>query len=577
MSAQIIDPKRYKKTTKKEIEKKKKVNSYTSDKKFKNEKNIKFKKSNNTYNNLNRVDKKSSVNLKNKKIKNKENSNSKKKKKLIYIPKLFKICVVVILIIAIGFISKKIVKFENMPLISAFSNKEKDIQLKSNYNLKLGISKLDTTDALNSKNIILNELNNNASLKFVNINNDYSLDYIVATKIEKINNKEYMVYLNKEYNLKFNDIENAINKIKNYPSSPYFKNVNIIEKIEDKGESIKFNLKEDSPYFVYMLDFPLNIENERLEYYLNAKSDTTINYIKRASISTISSIELNNYNDTDKMVEDFRNDNLDVFFTSSDIVMQLIGKHDYNVKKYRDGETLFLLGNTSSKIFKLKEVRKALAYSLNRDEIVKKTNKSFSEVIDLPYIYSNISYKYDIYGAENELLSNGYTKIDGVYTKQLENEQIKLELNMIVNEEDNIKKEVAQYIREMTEKIGIKINVNVLSKYDYEEKVKNKEYDIILANVYINQNPDISYLYEYINVNDTVNNAINKVINSASVEEVITNVQEMQSILSQEIACIGISAKNTNVVYQKYIAGFDSLNYLKIFEKVENIGRIKED
>ncbi len=563
MSAQIIDPKRYKKTTKKEVEKKKKINAYTSNKKLKNEKNVKLKKSN--------------VNLKNKKVKNKINNYSKKKKKSIYIPKLFKICIVVILIIAIGFISKKIVNLENIPLISAFSNKENDIQLKSNYNLKLGISKLDTTDALNSKNIILNELNNIASLKFVNINNDYSLDYVVATKIEKINNKEYLVYLNKEYNLKFNDIENAINKIKNYPNSPYFKNVDIIEKIEDKGESVKFYLKEDSPYFVYMLDFPLNIENEKLDYYLNAKSDTTINYIKRASISTISSIELTNYSDTDQMVEDFRNNNIDMFFTSSDIVMQLIGKHDYNVKKYRDGETLFLLGNTSSNIFKLKEVRKALAYSLNRDEIVKNTNKSFSEVIDLPYIYSNISYKYDIYGAENELLSNGYTKIDGIYTKQLENEQIKLELNMIVNEEDTTKIEVAQYIREMEEKIGIKINVNVLSKYEYEEKVKNKEYDIILATVYVNQIPDISYLYEYINVDDEVNNAINNVVNSTSTEEIIESVQEMQNILSQEIACIGISAKNTNVVYQKYIAGFDDINYLKIFEKIENIGRIKED
>ena len=38
-------------------------------------------------------------------------------------------------------------------------------------------------------------------------------------------------------------------------------------------------------------------------------------------------------------------------------------------------------------------------------EIVKEINSSFSEVIDIPYIYSDIKMKYDVYGAQNVLLS----------------------------------------------------------------------------------------------------------------------------------------------------------------------------
>ena len=37
-----------------------------------------------------------------------------------------------------------------------------------------------------------------------------------------------------------------------------------------------------------------------------------------------------------------------MFTASSDSIMQLIGKREYNVKKYRDGETVFLLGNKDS-------------------------------------------------------------------------------------------------------------------------------------------------------------------------------------------------------------------------------------
>ena len=46
--------------------------------------------------------------------------------------------------------------------------------------------------------------------------------------------------------------------------------------------------------------------------------------------------------------------------------------------------------------------------------------------------------------------------------------------------------------------------------------------------------------------------------------------------VSDEIACIGILARNTNVVYQKNINGFEDINYMKVFYNLENIGKIQE-
>ncbi len=579
MNSQIIDPDRYKKTTKKELEKRKKKNKQKYSTKISKKNDLKYNKNKqkqikskeiklNTFDSYNDLSETENLKIKTKKV----------KKKIIYIPKILKISFVVIAIILIGFLSKQVIKIENMPILSVFSNKEKDVELKSSYNLKLGISKLDTTDVQSSKNIILNELNLHASIRFIDINNDYTINYIAAKKIEKKSNREYLVYLNEEYELTFADIENAINKIRNYgENNPYFKNIDLIERIENNNEYITFYLKEDNPYYIYMLNFPLNIENKNLEYYMNARNDNSINFIKRNSSSTISAIDLTNYQDTDQMVADFRDDKLDMFFTSSDSVIKLIGKHEYNIKKYRDGETVFLFGNTSSRLFQIKELRKALVYSLNREEIVKNTNKSFSEVIDLPFIYSEISYKYDIYGAENEFLSNGWVKKDGIYTKSFENEEIRAELNMIVNDEDTLKKNIALYIKEMAEKIGIKINLQILPKAEYDVKVQNKEYDIILASVFVNEIPDISYLKDYINVNETVLTSLEKVNLSSNAEELAKNINELQNVLSQEVACIGISARNTSVVYQKYITGFDYMNYFKVFTNLNNIGRIKEE
>ena len=601
MSAEIINPDRYKKTTRKEIEKRKKNNKLKNSTSFKKANSLKYKKEKKSRlknkNKLkigkleNRYVSDYEVNLKpnlNVKLKERSRDNNKdknkKKVKNIYFPTPLKISFAIIGIVVIGFISKKIVKFENMPLISVFSNKENKKELQKEYNLKLGITKLDTTDMLKSRNIVLDELSLLSNARLVEINKDYTINYLAAEKIEKINNKDYIVYLNKEYNLSVDDIKSGIEKLKSLgEESPYYKNIiniNSVEEIE-KSKSFKISLQNDDPYYIYKLDFPIEVKNnknnEGVKYSVQSKTDSTVTLNKNKSGTSLSTISLNNYQDSDDMVADFRDDKIDMFFASSDLTMQLIGKHEYNVKKYRDGENIFLFGNKDSKLFGLKEVRKALAYSLKREEIIKEVNKSFSELIDLPFIYSQVKYKYDIYGAENELLSSGWKKKNGVYNKVIDDESRNLELNLIVKETDETKKKIASLLKEMAQNIGIKINVNILKEKEFNEKMQNKDYDIIIADVFVNQYPDIEFLKEYVNINDVTNNAFSKVYESNSVEELTSSISSLEETLSSEVACIGILARNSNLVYQKYISGFEYTNYLKLFTDLENIGKIIEE
>lgn len=601
MSAEIINPDRYKKTTRKEIEKRKKNNKLKNSTSFKKANSLKYKKEKksrlkdknklkigkleNRYVSDYEVNIKPNLNVKLKE-KSRDNNKDKNKKKVknIYFPTPLKISFAIIGIVVIGFISKKIVKFENMPLISVFSNKENKKELQKEYNLKLGITKLDTTDMLKSRNIVLDELSLLSNARLVEINKDYTINYLAAEKIEKINNKDYIVYLNKEYNLSVDDIKSGIEKLKSLgEESPYYKNIINISSVEEieKNKSFKISLQNDDPYYIYKLDFPIEVQNnkdnEGVKYSVQSKTDSALTLNKNKSGTSLSTISLNSYQDSDDMVADFRDDKIDMFFASSDLTMQLIGKHEYNVKKYRDGENIFLFGNKDSKLFGLKEVRKALAYSLKREDIIKEVNKSFSELIDLPFIYSQVKYKYDIYGAENELLASGWKKKNGVYTKVIDGESRNLELNLIVKETDETKKKIASLLKEMAQNIGIKINVNILKEKEFNEKMQNKDYDIIIADVFVNQYPDIEFLKEYVNINDVTNNAFSKVYESNSVEELTSSISSLEETLSSEVACIGILARNSNLVYQKYISGFEYTNYLKLFTDLENIGKIIEE
>ncbi|MEG0872704.1 MAG: ABC transporter substrate-binding protein [Clostridia bacterium] len=514
---------------------------------------------------------------------NKKNIDGNKTKQKKNIPTGFKIVFLFILLGGIGISSKYIMKMQTTTPVAQVSNPIKEkVSLVPTYDLKFGITKLDTTDVINSKNIILNELDLKAKNQFLSINKDYSINYMAAKKVEKITNKEYLVNLNKDYGYTLEDIKRSIQTIKSSGTENiYFSDILNIDEITSVDDlQLKIKLKEENPYFIYTLDFPISkekiSENQNTEYFQTSKTDSELTLSKNKSKSTLNTIKLSNYMDTDDLIKDFRDKKIDAFCVSSDSVMQLIGKHDYNIKKYRDGQTVFLLGNKNSIFFSRKEVRQALAYSINREEIVKKVNNAFAEVIDLPFIYSDIKYKYDIYGAENVLLSNGWKKNGGIYNKTIDGNSRNLELKLLVNLNDKTKIEIAQLIKQMVEKIGIKVNILSLKPEQINQIISSGQgYDIVLADVYVNDYPDINYLRSYVDLNEITNKAFEQV-KISNEDNIAQNIQNLQTVLSSEVACLGIMARNTNVVYQKDIAGFDDIAYMKVFEKLESIGKISD-
>ena len=116
----------------------------------------------------------------------------------------------------------------------------------------------------------------------------------------------------------------------------------------------------------------------------------------------------------------------------------------------------------------------------------------------------------------------------------------------------------------MCERLGIGIEIVTLSEEEITTRIREKSYDIVLASIYLKESPDIRYLEEYLNLNENIHIAMSQVENS-SVEN-----------LPSKVACIGIMARNINVVYQKDILGFENIGYFKVFQEIENIGKIQE-
>ncbi|MEG1363865.1 MAG: ABC transporter substrate-binding protein, partial [Clostridia bacterium] len=242
-------------------------------------------------------------------------------------------------------------KIDTKKIIAVFT-KEDNVKEKliAGYNFKIGINNLDE-----NKNIVVRELNKFANRRLINISDNYDIIYDFADEIKKIDNKTYEIYLKDNI-----DLSEKIKKINNVLDVKYNKKV------------LTISLKNDDPYFVYSLDFDLGMDN--LYKYSDLKYTSNINnYLKE--------INLKNYVDSDEMVKDFREDNLDMFLTSKESDLRLIGKHEYSQKKYRDGEMYTLFINKDSEFLKNIDVRKGISYGINRNRIIKETLPLFSELI----------------------------------------------------------------------------------------------------------------------------------------------------------------------------------------------------
>ena len=589
MSAKIIDSHRYKTITKTQVDKKRKnvENSFKSNKKsYKKSNKYSTNDSNNSFISNLRIKK-----LRERKLEREmllysrpQRTVIKEPKQKIYIPKSFGIICAILVLIVLVYISAKIMKLDEVITANVFNNSQKEqenINLEKNYNLSIGLTALNNTNVNTSTNLILNDIYKATSLSLIKVEQDYSLKYQVARNIAKNSNKEYVITLNEDYNLDVDDIVFSIDSIMSFgESNMYYDRLSIIENVDKLSKyELKLTLKEDNPYFIYYLDFPL-LDNENKitgEYIYNSdESGVTFTRANLRQDTTLESIRINNYNTVAEVVDEFVNGNIDLFFATSNNDMQLIGKKDYNVKKYKDGETLFLFGNKNSNVFSRKEVRTSLMYSLNRDEIVKNSDNNFIEVIDLPFLYSTIKYKYDVVGAQNLMNSNGWNKNGyGIYEKYENGNYIGATLRLLVNEQDTNKVNIANNIKNMAQNVGINIEIETLSQENISQKVESGDYDIVLASVYLNETPNISFLKNYLNINEETVQAFLQVENS-NAEDLPQNIQNLEYVLSNEVACIGIYARNINLVYQKYISGFDNINYMKIFYNINNIGKLIE-
>ncbi len=502
-----------------------------------------------------------------KEVKIAEKKKPKKKIKKTYKEnKTANIVVCIILLVIIAVISRAILKDEDEPFIPLpfITNSNDEI-------IKIGVITTDNLLEANPSNVILSELNKYSKDMLLEINEDYTITYRVVSKVEKVSNSEYILTRNEESKVSIEEIKNAIDNHKSNKNSIYYNKLMSVNSTEVvNANTLNIKLKEDNPYFIYNLDIVLDTAKDRVKYTQDKSSTESmlvLNRHKSADKQNPLKIIVTSYKDVYAAAQAYKEKQINVFVTNAENVQNVLGKYEYNITAYRNGQSVFLLGNSKSNVYSKQEVRKAIAYSIDRDGIIKDILKSKGVKIDLPYIYDDVKYKYDIYAAENLLLTNGYTKSNKVYSKTEKGVKTTLELDLILNKQDEVKVGMAEKIKNNLGSIGIKINVEKLTEEKLQTRIKKGDYDLLLASVNLNNSPDISFVQDKLFTTEVIKE-VKENIDKTNIQELNKNINSLQTTLSEQISAIGIYSDVSYLVYSKDIIGIENVSYMNLLKSL---------
>jgi peptide/nickel transport system substrate-binding protein len=151
--------------------------------------------------------------------------------------------------------------------------------------------------------------------------------------------------------------------------------------------------------------------------------------------------------------------------------------------------------NLLNELFKSKNVRKALSYAINKDEIIKGVKRGLAKKITGPFIpgswaYNDNaeSYDYNPEKAKQILKNDGWNlKEDGYLYKDGK----RFEFILITNQGNKEREEIATIVQQQLGLIGIKVNIRILAWSTLiTEFIDKKKFDAIVLGWNISQDPD---------------------------------------------------------------------------------------
>lgn len=445
----------------------------------------------------------------------------------------------------------------------------------------------------------------------VNLTSDYKPEACLATEWAKQSDNSYLIKLRE--NVRWSDgqrftaedVRFTIDRLKEI-SSIYSYNVQYVVGVDVVDDyTVKINLDREVPFFEYYLTFPILSKDyyEGEDFSTTAKNSqpigtgkykiTTVessNIVLEKNTSwwnikekplTLEKITVNLYSSIGELYNSFKIGNLDLVATDNMNLTEYIGTIGYTPKEIKGRNHTFLAFNMQNELLSRQEVRRAISYSIDKDNIVSNVFNNQCITSSFPLDYgswlcqnTDTSSGYNIEQAKRVLEEAGWTYSRSNYWQKTENHRTqRIELNLLVKSSDSTRVSVAENIKNQLESQGIRINVVQVSDEEYTNRINNKNYDIALCTLTLSTSPDLTTFFGDGNLsnysNDEIINIMNEVKNTTDENILKEKYNRLIEIYKSDVPYLSLYNSKYTVAYNSGLVGELTPNWFSSFYGIE--------
>ena len=474
--------------------------------------------------------------------------------------------------------------------------------------ISLGIAEFDTINPILSKNKYIQEITKIIYEPLLELDSEYKIQNCLASEWAKTSETTYLIKLKNDIkwsngeNLTADDVLFTIDILKKIPSI-YAYNVQYVTKVDKiDTQSLQITIDHEIPFFEYNLIFPIMNKNyyEGQDFSTTEKNNAPIGTGKYKIVQndanqitleknenysrselTLEKIVIGKYGTLSELYNAFKLGKVDLITTNNINIEDYIGTLGYNKKEARGREYDFIAINTQNSILSNKEVRKAMAYTINGENIVANIFNSKYKTTGYPLDFGSwlkgeaVDYSYNIEKARQTLQENGWEykynrwqKTENYSTKSINT------LRLVVQSTNQTRLSVAETIKTNLEELGIKITIVKASDAQYQNYLQNKNYDMILTGTTVSASPNLDTYFGTNNLanytNEEITTLLNECKNITKDDLLKEKYARIREIYNDELPYIGLYSSYYAVMSGLTLRGNIEANWYNIFSDIDN-------
>lgn len=286
----------------------------------------------------------------------------------------------------------------------------------------------------------------------------------------------------------------------------------------------------------------------------------------------IQDVEVRIYENVKDSISSFQTRDIDATVVMQGESSNYNGRTDMAVRKYAGNNYDFIAFNLSKPLLADKTIRQAIAYAIDKSKIIDEIMPGDAIASDLPVIPDTWLYDTNIINytpspskAKELLLQNGWTEDNDILKKRIGWQNVKLQFEMLVNDDNDIRLKVANKISEQLKEAGIILNIRKVKWEDELKLINSRKFDMVLIGSTITSIPDISFMYSSAEIatgrniagynNTNVDNYLNQILTENDENYKKAVFINLKSTINDELPYIGLYFYNNAVLYNKKVRG----------------------